>query len=178
MSLVPCPSCGKELSPQAKTCPHCGHPLEKGLDAPPPTPEPKSSKGSIILVLGLLAVIGWMFTGTTDERDDTQSQAQATTQQPRESVRQPDTSLEKMHIVFVGQPSVPEIKAAILPVMKMYGVAATEDGYSRAGSVLITMRKESGIAEIELLRCMETANQGGTLSFAEIAALCSITLQR
>ena len=26
-SLVPCPDCGRPLSPQAPSCPHCGRPL-------------------------------------------------------------------------------------------------------------------------------------------------------
>ena len=29
MSLVKCPECGKEVSTEAKLCPHCGYPLEK-----------------------------------------------------------------------------------------------------------------------------------------------------
>jgi len=26
-SLIPCPSCGQEVSPQAASCPKCGHPF-------------------------------------------------------------------------------------------------------------------------------------------------------
>jgi hypothetical protein len=32
-----CPYCGKEVSPEAYTCPNCGHPLKE----PVPPPEPK-----------------------------------------------------------------------------------------------------------------------------------------
>ena len=27
MALIKCPSCGKEISDQAKSCPQCGHPI-------------------------------------------------------------------------------------------------------------------------------------------------------
>jgi hypothetical protein len=30
LDLVPCPSCRRRLSPKARTCPGCGHPLEEG----------------------------------------------------------------------------------------------------------------------------------------------------
>ena len=36
MPLVKCPECGKEVSDQALSCPHCGYPLKK--------PEPKKKK--------------------------------------------------------------------------------------------------------------------------------------
>ena len=29
MGLINCPECGKEVSDQAQSCPHCGYPLEK-----------------------------------------------------------------------------------------------------------------------------------------------------
>lgn len=36
MPLIKCPECGKEVSDQALSCPHCGYPLKK--------PEPKKKK--------------------------------------------------------------------------------------------------------------------------------------
>ncbi|MCA0367676.1 MAG: zinc-ribbon domain-containing protein [Proteobacteria bacterium] len=27
MALIPCPACGRQVSPAAPTCPNCGHPI-------------------------------------------------------------------------------------------------------------------------------------------------------
>jgi hypothetical protein len=37
MALIACPECGKQVSRQAPTCPHCGYPIA----GPPPAPEPQ-----------------------------------------------------------------------------------------------------------------------------------------
>jgi predicted amidophosphoribosyltransferase len=29
MALIPCPECQGNLSPAARACPHCGHPIKK-----------------------------------------------------------------------------------------------------------------------------------------------------
>lgn len=41
MSLINCPECGKEISDKAKTCPHCGYPLEEYVSK---TKESKNEK--------------------------------------------------------------------------------------------------------------------------------------
>ncbi len=35
MKLVPCPACGRQLSPEALSCPKCGHPLADGGEESP-----------------------------------------------------------------------------------------------------------------------------------------------
>ncbi|MYL32565.1 zinc-ribbon domain-containing protein [Pontibacillus yanchengensis] len=36
MSLMNCPACDNQVSPQAKSCPKCGHPLKPTPSTPPP----------------------------------------------------------------------------------------------------------------------------------------------
>lgn len=151
------------------------------IDGKADSDKPKSSKGSIILILMLLALIAWIYSGFSSGEKHASSQVKTTESNHLATSTQAkpkDTALDKMNRVFVGNPSVSVIKSAIAPVMKMYGTPVSEDGYSRAGSALVTMRKESGVTELELLRCMKSAAQGHTTTFAEMAALCSLMLQR
>lgn len=34
MGLVPCKACGKEISPEADACIHCGQPMTRGIRCP------------------------------------------------------------------------------------------------------------------------------------------------
>jgi predicted RNA-binding Zn-ribbon protein involved in translation (DUF1610 family) len=45
-----CPSCGKEVSPQAFSCPHCGHPLQKGFMGRGAT-ERALNQGCLVIVI-------------------------------------------------------------------------------------------------------------------------------
>jgi hypothetical protein len=42
MSLIICPECGKEISSQAESCPHCGFPIKKIIDEVVKSPSNKS----------------------------------------------------------------------------------------------------------------------------------------
>jgi hypothetical protein len=42
MSLIICPECGKEISSQAESCPHCGFPIKKIIDEVVKNPSNKS----------------------------------------------------------------------------------------------------------------------------------------
>ena len=75
MPLVPCPDCGKEVSPRAPTCPQCGAPLQA---KPERTPEPSSRPvavrrvgaywegiGFVLIVVGMIggmvgSWLGWL----------------------------------------------------------------------------------------------------------------------
>ncbi len=39
----PCPKCSRKLEPDFAYCPHCGHHLKEGGEAPPPPPTPPAS---------------------------------------------------------------------------------------------------------------------------------------
>jgi uncharacterized membrane protein YvbJ len=58
MALIPCPGCGKQLSPEARRCPGCGHPIKafyQGRDAG----ETALNVGCLIvvLVIGVLVAL-------------------------------------------------------------------------------------------------------------------------
>ena len=59
MPLVPCPSCGNEVSDQAAACPQCGHPLKSsvGVQTGPTSPPKKSMSTGCIVGLVLLAMV-------------------------------------------------------------------------------------------------------------------------
>ena len=49
-NLMPCPSCGQEVSSQAATCPKCGHPLRSA-------PSPFGKRNTIILVSTVVVMV-------------------------------------------------------------------------------------------------------------------------
>lgn len=49
-NLMPCPSCGQEVSSQAATCPKCGHPLRSA-------PSPFGERNTIALVSMVVVMI-------------------------------------------------------------------------------------------------------------------------
>jgi hypothetical protein len=53
MTLIPCPTCSKEISSQASTCPNCGHPVAQGT-----THQPRTSRSGVIGLLIVLLLIG------------------------------------------------------------------------------------------------------------------------
>jgi DNA-directed RNA polymerase subunit RPC12/RpoP len=56
MKLINCPACGLQISPQAASCPGCGHPV---TSSPLPTPLDTRQRGTAIfsLVLGILSLL-------------------------------------------------------------------------------------------------------------------------
>ncbi len=53
-----CPNCGKELSDQARTCPHCGHPLAVRAGAPDGAAVSPKSRLATLLFCIFLGGIG------------------------------------------------------------------------------------------------------------------------
>ena len=49
-NLIPCPSCGQEVSPQAASCPKCGHPLRSASS-------PLGKRNTIALVWVVVVMI-------------------------------------------------------------------------------------------------------------------------
>jgi uncharacterized membrane protein YvbJ len=62
MAMTSCPECKKQVSDQANTCPHCGHPILAGTDNETPLTIQKTKKrwklvkavAAILLVIGIL----------------------------------------------------------------------------------------------------------------------------
>lgn len=86
--------------------------------------------------------------------------------------------LDQMSISFENSPGRHQIQSVLDPVMEAYGVALTEENYSRAGSTLVAIRQEVGIPEMEVLDCMSRQrSRWGSRGFAHGAGLSAFTLQ-
>lgn len=87
----------------------------------------------------------------------------------------PSDPLDQMLISFNGNPSRTEIKQAMDDALNATDTAISDENYSRAGSVLVTFRKEYGIDEMDVLECVPTATRDPRvpeLSFSNVAAVC------
>ncbi len=86
-------------------------------------------------------------------------------------------ALSMMEVAFVGGYSRATIKARMDRVMPLYDLSLTEDNYERAGSVLVSLRKETGVEEMAIAQCMlEMHVDGMNMQFPSSAALCATTL--
>jgi hypothetical protein len=82
-----------------------------------------------------------------------------------------------MELAFVGGFSQSEIKRKLDGAMDLYGLSKTADNYSRAGSVLVTLRKEYGPGEMAILdEMILLGSAGANLSFPDAAALAAVGL--
>jgi hypothetical protein len=89
----------------------------------------------------------------------------------------PTHPLDKMVVAYKGNHSRSTIQARMDEVMTMYGLSISEEEYTRAGSVLVSLRKKFGPHEMEILTCMKAAhNSNVKSSFPEMAAVCVASL--
>lgn len=89
------------------------------------------------------------------------------------------TALEQMELTFDGSPSTEEIQEAMDDALNATNTSISEDSYSRAGSVLVTFRKDYGIDEMDILECiptMTTDPRVPSVTFANVAAVCNVAL--
>jgi len=84
------------------------------------------------------------------------------------------TALEQMEIAFVGDFSYNEIKNRIDEVMQQYGLSMTNENYSRFGSALVGVRKETEVSEMDILTCMKSLDYRNTIGYDKITAEKSI----
>lgn len=54
MALIPCPDCGRMVSPAATTCPECGRPFAWARGAGGSGPKPRKKGGDLRLMGGLM----------------------------------------------------------------------------------------------------------------------------
>lgn len=78
-------------------------------------------------------------------------------------------ALAQMHYSFAGHPAQSTIKARLDRAFVIYGLAPTEENYSRAGGALLALRQEFGVDEMALLEHMIAKRWQG-LSFPHAAA--------
>lgn len=97
----------------------------------------------------------------------------ASHEQPTEEA----SALEMMEAVFVGEYSRATIEARMDRALELYGSAPGEREYEVAGSVLVALRKETGVPEMEMLSCMISSHvEGIDMQFTSAAALCATQL--
>lgn len=86
----------------------------------------------------------------------------------------PEDPLVQMEIAFNGDQSPDEIREALDLAFAATSTEATSDNYSRAGSVLVTLRQEYAIDEMEILECIPSLadDETSALTFPDAAALC------
>lgn len=93
------------------------------------------------------------------------------------------TAIDMMHVAFVGGHSRSEIEAQVRRAATAFNLPATDYDFSRMGSALVALRKETRVPEMELLRCAramgeEVAGTNVGLDFPSAASLCAVTLMR
>ena len=82
-----------------------------------------------------------------------------------------------MVLAFEGGYSKAEIKARMDQALELYGLPVTEENYSRAGSTLVTLRRELGPSEVEILDYMIRSHVPGVeISFPSAAGLAAALL--
>lgn len=73
MALVKCPDCGKEVSTEAKACPHCGRPSTSSTPTQPTPTQPVTvvrreagayeALGAVASILGVILAVAGSSTG-------------------------------------------------------------------------------------------------------------------
>ena len=81
-------------------------------------------------------------------------------------------ALGMMEVVFKGNYSRLQIKTSLDTAMRLYTMPITEENYNKAGSVLVVLRKDTGIYEMKILNHMIRSYVADVnVTFAEVAAL-------
>lgn len=82
------------------------------------------------------------------------------------------TAIGQMEIAFEGGYRKEEIKARLDQAMELYGLAMTEDNYSRAGSTLVALRQKYKAREMDILSHMISSHVPGVdMHFADAASI-------
>jgi len=85
-----------------------------------------------------------------------------------------DDPLEQMAIAFKGSYSRAEIKERLDRAIELYNLPSTEENYSRAGSALVALRKETGQKEMDILDYMiRSYVPGVNINFPSAAGLAA-----
>ena len=88
------------------------------------------------------------------------------------------SALQQMELAFVGNYTQTQIKTRLERAMRLYGVEVTEENRSRAGSALVTARKDSGYSEMEILNYMICSHVPGVrMQFGGAAGLAGAMLK-
>ena len=89
----------------------------------------------------------------------------------------PVDPIEQMEIAFEDNYSKSQIKERLDNAMELYNLPRTKENYSRAGSVLVVLRKEYGHSEMEILSYMIRSQVPGMkIDFPSGAAIAATFL--
>lgn len=86
------------------------------------------------------------------------------------------TALELMSNAFEGQPSESEIESPLLDAMNCFELADTEENRKRAGNVLVAMRLDYEVDEMDIIDEMNRMDCRTNLTFGEAAGLAAFAL--
>lgn len=121
-----------------------------------------SASTRVALVVGALSALSVLASCSAAEPDSADSAASF-------------TAVEQMSVAFDGMPDEATIQSALDRAFAATDLEATEDNYSRAGSVLVTFRKEYGITEMDILDCIPSRQRDPRITehtFSNVAAVC------
>ena len=86
----------------------------------------------------------------------------------------PDDPLDQMVIAFSGNYSRTQINERLDKAMELYNLPMTKENYSRAGSALVALRKETGQKEMDILGYMIRSHVSGVnMDFPSAAGLAA-----
>ncbi|MFH1798002.1 MAG: hypothetical protein ABH844_01475 [Candidatus Omnitrophota bacterium] len=89
----------------------------------------------------------------------------------------PTNPIAQMEIAFEGNYSKLQIRKRLNKAMELYNLPKTEENYSRAGSALVTLRKEFGPSEMEILSYMIRSHVPGIkMDFPSAAGIAAAFL--
>jgi hypothetical protein len=97
------------------------------------------------------------------------------TETPETSPVEQMTALQQAEVAFLGNPPQSTIKAKLDRAMTQYNLTITEENYSRAGSTLVSLRKEYGHSEMDILDFMIQMDVPGANFDFPTAASLSVT---
>lgn len=86
-------------------------------------------------------------------------------------------ALSKMELAFEGEYTRSEIKRQMDKALRLYGLPPSEEYYSRAGSVLVSLANEYSPSEMEILDCViNSYTPDANVEFPDMAGLCATIL--
>ena len=127
----------------------------------------KRAYGTIAL-LALFTALAALFAGCSNAGDAPTGGSSPVSQM---------SALEKIEVAFEGGYGRAQIKSKLDAAMALYGLPINEENYGRAGSVLVTMRKENGIEEMRILDHMIRSHVPGiNIDFPSAAAISTVAI--
>ena len=126
------------------------------------------------VVVVLVVIMGGCFSPKSQESGAGGTRPRA---EPSQSWRRAPDALEQMEVAFIGNPRQAEIQARLDRALNLYNTPISEENYSRAGSALVTLRREIGPSEMDILDYMIRSHVPGVnMSFPNAAGISAAAL--